>query len=61
MDYRDYLSIITDRQYDRIVKYTQDNPRTEFRIICFCGCTDEGRMLLWRGPERYLTWLELIK
>lgn len=57
---KDYLSIVTEEQYWAIIKYTQDHPDTEFRIICFCGHSQDGRMMLWRGPERYHTFFKLI-
>lgn len=57
---QEHLTEITEDQYQRIVDYTQQNPQTRFRIICFCGHTGSGtRLMLWRGPEHYASFFSL--
>ena len=56
----EHLTIITDLQWAAIVRYTQDNPNTKFKIICVCGHTNEGRLVLWSGPDKFWTLFGLL-
>lgn len=54
------LSLLTDHQWERFVKHTQDNPQTPIRLVCTYRADNTHIWMLWQGPVKYSTFLALL-